>query len=376
MKKSIFRWYLIQNVIALIIVVILHLNIPLTITSGVVLTLSIIFNFDFIQSKKLKDVNWVIQFFLQPLAVVMAWDYVYFELVQHHLNNWMLSAVLFLYYLVMFIPFACVIAAKAKNLFLRLIFVYSQYFIIGFIVSSKSNVLLHSNALQAITYLIFIVLLMHLWGAAGPDVKSSKKENTLVIIVLIFIVLFYAFINASNNLDTFQELIKDISKDNIINFWESVRAGIGEEITIRYAVAVCLLWIFSKSAHRLIFTILGSSVIFGLSHLVNLTDGQALEPTIYQILCAFAMGLLLMPIFLYTGKIWITMLLHFIFDWSSTFVSGTLVENSILGPNRVINYDFITAFILIIAFVLVLIWMMHGKRRQVMEEHARALIGE
>lgn len=376
MKKSIFRWYLIQNIIALIIIIVLHLNMPLSIISEIVLLLSIIFNFDFIQSKKLKDANWFIQFFLQPLAVIMAWDYVYFELVQHHLNNWPLSTILFLYYLVMFIPFAYVIAAKAKNLFLRLFFIYSQYFIIGFIVSSKSNVLLHSNALQAVAYLIFVVLLMHLWGAAGPDVKSSKKENALVIIVLLFIVLFYAFINASNNLDTFQELIKDISKDNVINFWESVRAGIGEEITIRYAVAVCLLWIFRKSTHRLIFTILGSSVIFGLSHLVNLTNGQALEPTIYQILCAFAMGLLLMSIFLYTGKIWITMLLHFIFDWSSTFVSGTLVENSILSSNRIVSYDFTTAFILIIAFILVLIWMMHGKRRQVMEEHARALMGE
>ncbi|MBD5429004.1 CPBP family intramembrane glutamic endopeptidase [Lactobacillus sp.] len=374
MKKFISRWYLIQNIIALITIVVLHLNIPLTIISGIVLALSVIFNFDFIQSKKLKDSNWFIQFFLQPLAVVMAWDYVYFELVQYHLNNWFLSTILFLYYLVMFVPFAYVIAAKAKNLFLRLIFIYSQYFIIGFIVSSKNSVLLHSNVLQAVAYLIFVVLLMHLWGAAGPDVKSNKKENALVIIVLIFIILFYAFINASNNLDTFQELIKDISKDNVINFWESIRAGIGEEITIRYAVAVCLLWIFSKSVHRLVFAILGSSIIFGLSHLVNLTNSQALEATIYQVLNAFAIGLIFMTIFLYTGKIWVTMLLHFIIDWSSTFVSGTLVENSILGPNLIVNYNFTNVLILIIVFGLVLIWMMHGKRRQVMEEHAKALI--
>ena len=374
MKKFISRWYLIQNIIALITIVVLHLNIPLTIISGIVLALSVIFNFDFIQSKKLKDSNWFIQFFLQPLAVVMAWDYVYFELVQYHLNNWFLSTILFLYYLVMFVPFAYVIAAKAKNLFLRLIFIYSQYFIIGFIVSSKNSVLLHSNVLQAVAYLIFVVLLMHLWGAAGPDVKSNKKENALVIIVLIFIILFYAFINASNNLDTFQELIKDISNDNVINFWETIRAGIGEEITIRYAVAVCLLWIFSKSVHRLVFAILGSSIIFGLSHLVNLTNSQALEATIYQVLNAFAIGLIFMTIFLYTGKIWVTMLLHFIIDWSSTFVSGTLVENSILGPNLIVNYNFTNVLILIIVFGLVLIWMMHGKRRQVMEEHAKALI--
>lgn len=128
MKKFISRWYLIQNIIALVIIIAFHFNMTVTIGSGLVLLVSIIFNFNFISSKQLRNANWFIQFFLQPLAIVMAWDYIYVALMQCHLDNWFLLAILFLYYLVMFIPFAIIIAVKAKNLFLRLIFIYLQFF--------------------------------------------------------------------------------------------------------------------------------------------------------------------------------------------------------------------------------------------------------
>lgn len=377
MKKSISRWYLIQNIIALIIIVVLHLNMPLTIISGIVLSLSIIFYFDFIQSKKLKNINWFIQFFLQPLAVTITWNYVYFELVQYHLNNWLLSTIPSLYYLVMFIPFAFVIAAKARNLFLRLIFTYLQFFSIVLILGNfKSNVLLNSNVIQAIAYLVFIVLVMHLWGAVGPNVKSSKKENIWIIIVLIIITLIFIILNAWNDISSVQQLIGDIFNDKAINFFESIEAGIGEEVTYRYAATVCLLWIFSKSKHRLIFTILGSSLIFGLSHLVNLIQGQALMPTLSQIIFAFSTGLLLMIWYLYTGKLWVTMLFHFVIDWSSTFGTDSMTVESILSSTIKTTPEFIGAFAILIIFSAILIWMMHGKRRQVMEEHAKALMGE
>lgn len=377
MKKSISKWYIIQNIIALIIIVGFHLNLLQTIIFGLILLLSIIFSFNFYLPTQLKNVNWIIQFFLQPWALITTWNTIYLELVQHHLNNWLLLTILFLYYLVMFIPFVFVIASKAKNSILRLIFTYFQFFIIVLVINDfKSNIILHSTVLQAVAYFIFIVLLMHLWGAAGPDVKTSKKENGWIIVTLVIITLIFTILNAWNNIYSFHQLIGDIFSDKIINFLESIEAGIGEEILLRYAVTVCLLWIFSKSAHRLIFTILGSSLIFGLSHLANLFQGQTLAPTLDQIIFAFAVGLLFMMIYLYTGKIWITMLFHFMVDWSSTFSTDTLTQSKILGSFVKTAPQFIGSFAILIIFSGLLIWMMHGKRRQVMEEHARALIGE
>ncbi|MBD5429008.1 CPBP family intramembrane glutamic endopeptidase [Lactobacillus sp.] len=376
MKKSISRWYLIQNIIALIIIIGFHLNLLQTILFGLVLLLSIIFSFDFGSPTQLKKANWFVQFFLQPWALITAWNTIYLVLVQHHLNNWGLLTILFLYYLVMFIPFVFIIAAKAKNLILRLIFTYSQFFIIVLALNRfNNNILLSSTILQAVSYFIFIVLLMRLWGAAGPNLKANKNESVWIIVSLIIFTLAFIILNAWNNISSIHQLINDIYRDKITNFLQSLETGIAEEVTFRYGLSICFLWIFEKSSHRLIFTIFGSSIFFGLSHLANLTTGQGLMPTLSQVIFAFSSGLLFMMWFLYTGKLWITIFLHFFLDWVSTFGHDSMTVNSILNSIIKTTPEFIGAFAILIVFGGLLIWMMHGKRRQVMEEHAQALIG-
>lgn len=63
MNTNIKRWYLIQNIIALVIIVAFHLNLLQTILFGLVLLLSIIFSFDFGSPIQLRNVNWFVQFF-------------------------------------------------------------------------------------------------------------------------------------------------------------------------------------------------------------------------------------------------------------------------------------------------------------------------
>ncbi|MCH4163675.1 MAG: CPBP family intramembrane metalloprotease [Lentilactobacillus diolivorans] len=87
-----------------------------------------------------------------------------------------------------------------------------------------------------------------------------------------------------------------------------------EELIFRYLFLAQLLNIQKGNSKRKVLkSVLISSLLFGLWHLKNLNH-QPLFSTLLQTLAAFALGMIFSLVCLYTGTIWITVIMHSIFD--------------------------------------------------------------
>lgn len=91
---------------------------------------------------------------------------------------------------------------------------------------------------------------------------------------------------------------------------ECLSVGFFEEILFRGILLIVMIEKFSDLKGGTRISVIISSLIFGLVHLVNLFDGASLGSTILQVGYSFLMGMLWAMIYLKTGNIWVVMILH------------------------------------------------------------------
>lgn len=91
------------------------------------------------------------------------------------------------------------------------------------------------------------------------------------------------------------------------SFCRALEAGVFEE-TNRYLTILALIVGFANSKYRVQITVIVSAVVFGLLHFTNL-GGQDFAAILNQVIYAAALGLVLAILYLYTGKLWLPMLL-------------------------------------------------------------------
>jgi membrane protease YdiL (CAAX protease family) len=101
--------------------------------------------------------------------------------------------------------------------------------------------------------------------------------------------------------------------------------GMAEELLCRGIMAETLLEQYGTDKKGTLKAVLISSLIFGLVHLVNLTSGAAFNSIIMQALQAFIFGCLLSTVYFRTGNLWVTIVIHAIWD----FLSIMQMENTL-----------------------------------------------
>ncbi|WP_162149731.1 CPBP family glutamic-type intramembrane protease [Lactobacillus hamsteri] len=156
-------------------------------------------------------------------------------------------------------------------------------------------------------------------------------------------------------------LINPLQSAVFTNKWQvyftAAEAGVLEE-TARYVFILTLLVMFKNKHWQLEFTILGSSLIFALFHLSNIfSKGRTIEDVAYQILYAFGIGCLLGTLYLLTGKLWLSMLIHA----GADFLAFSQTPLALAGASAFAdcsNPRFIISFILLIVSfsVSVIFW--------------------
>lgn len=226
------------------------------------------------------------------------------------------------------------------NLFLsHLLVITGNQFVIG---------LNKSYLLSALMFLEYAYLAITGWGYKFCFNLRIKKENLgyyLFLLVLIIVAGWMSFFNtfilsATNwgqalwNWDF--SLINPLASASIKNIWQlcfsALDAGIMEE-SARYVFLLTLLAIFAKKKGQAWYAILISSAIFSLLHLLNFSaPGNTVNSLFFQILHAFGLGCLLAVIYLYSGKLWLPMLLHALADFLNTSLiplgyGGSLLTN-------------------------------------------------
>lgn len=324
---------------------------------------------------RLRLLNRYLQLLLQPWALSFAWGSCLLFLLPLTRLAALPTLVLLVCYPLMFWPFAVEILWPVKGrlgqflaviLFFQIAIMPRQYYGLAGVSTNGISWLLPlatTGLLGAITYSIVIIITMKQWGFLKPC--GPARLNVLVLAVFLFFFLLAVYSNAMS--------YHGWSSLGRLTTWRltatALEAGIGEEVLCRLAlVAILYAWI-RPGRGRLPFAILGSSFLFGAFHLVNLA-WQTWPLTLYQLGFTTISGVFFALVFLYTGHLWLTILMHFLTDWLGLLASGTAAVSGTLTAS-----DFSSLLTLTVVIGAMLVWMLFGKRRQLMEEHARRLAG-
>ncbi len=279
-----------------------------------------------------------------------------------------------LFYFVIFIPDVVCEYSKVKNTILRLIciqWLVGVIYLFGLNLSLPQNEFLHIisqySLTNAITFFVIAYFLIKGWGFKFQWNLKFRKTPNFQIWVLVLLVAFSiwgvfsdSFLRTANSISgilwkwdfsyyefTFRNLVKGLEP------------GILEE-TNRYLDLVVLLYGMRKVKYRVPLAILISTLIFSLNHL----NGA-------QIITAFGWGCLWAVLYLYTGQLWLPMIMHAGFDFLESSKGYLAVQpnsfNEIYGNNLIWIIDLVVP-------LAVVVFMMFGKRRKFIENNVEQII--
>ena len=292
-------------------------------------------------------------------------------------------------YLVLLLPLAVLYAGDLKKWYLRLIAVYlldQQYGPDQLLLVSKNLRIMHSitwqGVIAALALLILAYFLGYAWGYCfNPNLKFVKSRNfqmSIFVIVIAFatIDLFYnAFSDYDKQIWTaFFSYSIDIQSKylTIPNLTSAIEPGILEE-TERYLMVLIFIAGFNRFPKwRVPIAVYASGILFGLSHAGNVGwNGENLSATIAQVIGVMGSGFLWAVLYLYSGKLWLPMIFHFLMDYLADLQSGW---NSAGWQFSGWATDYISEILMVAVPLAFTIWMMFGQRRAVLEENANRLL--
>lgn len=292
-------------------------------------------------------------------------------------------------YLVLLLPLAVLYAGDLKKWYLRLIAVYlldQQYGPDQSLLVSKNLRIMHSitwqGVIAALALLILACFLGYAWGYRfNPNLKFVKSRNFqmwvfVIVVVFATIDLFYnAFSDYDKNLWTvfFGYSINIYAKYlTIPNLTSAIEPGILEE-TERYLMVLIFIAGFNRFPKwRVPIAVYASGILFGLSHAGNVGwNGETLSATVAQVIGVMGSGFLWAVLYLYTGKLWLPMIFHFLMDYLVDLQSGW---NSAGWQFSGWTTDYISEILMVAVPLAFTIWMMFGQRRAVLEENANRLL--
>ena len=348
-----------------------------------IVLMAVIFNFLRHRGRKLMVVSRWLDIVTIPLILSGIWAIVVTFAMENKNTQWLVAIVSYVILFVMFLPIVKVDFGRVTNTIGRIIMtvILMESFLTTESVSFKSSsnfwfTVFNTGTIAASICFILGMLIAREWGFdLNPNLEWLKSPNFsyLSLGILFVVQAWYIFWNAygidSNNLLT---TIFGIELHKFTFSWPAllrpIEAGILEE-TFRYLLIISLIVGLKKSKFRLQLTVVISSLIFGAMHIGNVGE-QKLNATIGQICFAAASGLILGIIYLYTGKLWLSMITHFALDFLAFSQPGGLdpiVWNGSVG-------DWLNLSVSIIIPVVLVTWMMTGRRKLVMEENIERLL--
>ena len=376
-NKRIRYGYILQIVVIIGIQIISLLTQPSRFVTAIVLIIILgayLTDEYFCLSGTIRKVNVIVQILFQPFAFSYTAGTLLTLITPFKIMP-VVSLCILVWYTISFFPYIQQFIAPIKNNGLRLFWlIYFFQIAISplayFGITSSTNpwfgAFFSTGLIGAVAYSIGLIKTMQAWHFGDPIIliKNRSKDNVLVISVFVILVALFIYSNLVN--------INTWAKLSSLRFWqlllEAMEAGIGEEVLCRFGILTLLLYFVRKLSLRIPIAIIGSSLLFGLFHFLNLT-GQGLALTIYQFCFTAVSGIFFSLLFLYSGHLELVIVIHFMMDLLSYSATG---DSSLSGNITLSEYQ--SVINLTFLMLVLLIWMMFGKRHQVMEKHAKLLI--
>ena len=240
--------------------------------------------------------------------------------------------------------------------------------------------LVYDALIVALESFVLAFFITKAWGLKFSwNLKFVKTSNfqlgswLLLLGLMIWLIFFNTYLNI---VDTWLELLSFWHWNNyeisyhftadILAF--SATAGIGEE-TIRGLEIIALLYAMRNFKSRITSTVIISAILFSLIHLSGLntiTNGTyySIDMIAQQLTYALGFGLIFGVFYLYTGKLWLGMLIHFLIDLETTSSDESITMFT----------GWPAAIIILVVSVLIFGWMLTGKRRKFMEDNVDRII--
>lgn len=135
----------------------------------------------------------------------------------------------------------------------------------------------------------------------------------------------------------------------------SLSIGLLEEYVWRGIVLNRFLSMWEKSKNGIWFSVLISSLFFGLCHFMNLMAGQTFLDTTKQVITAFCMGVFLAALFLQTQNLIFPIMVHGMCNFSN------FLMNEVLGWNySVWKYDNILQIIISLLYLIIGFYLIYN----------------
>ncbi|WP_367342730.1 lysostaphin resistance A-like protein [Limosilactobacillus sp.] len=324
--------------------------------------------------------NWL-QAICQPLALIMVWGIVSREIILLlYLPARGILSITVLYYFVMFAPFAGVIGARFHNVIARIILLfYWLILVVEFMNVAYPTSLAGPHFLKlgmstgffgSIAYLIMVTTLMRVWQLSWPGLTPHWHDDISVWVIIFLVVVDVVYTLYNGDFHFQHGLLSGFHYPGLKMTLQALETGIGEETFFRFGLLGVLLYALQNFRFKVPTAIIISAVLFGLSHLMNLA-GQRLDVTLLQVFSAFGCGLFFACVYLYTGQLWLTMLMHFLIDWTAVAVDGTFIMTGSISGN-----DWLVTSIQVVIDIAIFVWMLFGKRRHALERHSGRFVGD
>lgn len=204
------------------------------------------------------------------------------------------------------------------------------------------STLVQSRFFLALALLIVVPFILKSWAIKNLNFKIVA--NLLIVIVVMLLLIWFAFFNSLANFgQNLSEILWEWKNNlTLYNFtldrvnW-AVEAALFEEI-IRVLDIIVLLKLFPKQKFRITLTIFASAILFALPHSLYLRAGSPINYVVGEVIFTFIGGLMYACLYLYSGKIYLLMVVHFLVDFIvlaepqlTAFNVGPLLTESTLG---------------------------------------------
>lgn len=193
-------------------------------------------------------------------------------------------------------------------IFMYVIFIYLT-FPINFLFPETEIGGLYSNAAVKLTIsLIFLAILWRFGWAPASGLTRFGDAKVWLVVAIIFV--YHVLVNLRFMTGDFAIVFPD-SPLAIANLVYYFPASLMEEFMFRGLTLLAMVFAWGHTKEGMIKSVLLSSLLFGLSHLLNIVD-LPIDVVFLEVLAAAFLGFLWAAILLATRSLWPAIILHWL----------------------------------------------------------------
>lgn len=211
----------------------------------------------------------------------------------------------------------------------------------------------------AVFALTIVMLFIHKFWFR-PEYKGSfrmdlLKEKSIVIPIIVYLVIDIILISTN-------WIEEGIQMPTLQILAISLMAGVGEEVCYRVVMLTTELraWL-RKGSSSYLPALLTASLVFGLSHFLNIAAGAHYLNIIIQVITTVGAGLIMGAIFLRSGNILYPIIIHFLHDFLAFLTYGSLITKT--TPPTFMDVAWIVGLFIIQAAIAV--WLLKGRKDEI-----------